>query len=647
VTAQQAKRSSTGDAGAAAERAHSGEINTLVDIYGKHERRIYRYCLSLLRNPEDAEDATQETFTRAAPFLPNLAGDLSAYLTTVARNICCDVVRARARRAVPLDNISVADRSVNPERESLDWDVVRRMWRQLSPSERLLFAYTFAGYRYEEIATRTGMSRPSVSVGLTRARRRLRDLATAIGALGLLPLGLRRLLDRLTRRVNSAMLSGQQVLVAVVEQAGATAATIIAALIAMSPGGGAPAMAATSAHHAHPAPEASITRAAQQAVALAPTTRTERAQPAPHRVAPAPAAQPLPPALNQAATDLQGYTTTPADSSANSVTASPDFAHDRTLFVTAVVNNNGCASGNVCPALFRSTDGGSSWARLWPGVYQGGLVLLPPTYPTDPGVFVINSGGGLMISPGGDGTFTNVVPGATSAAVAPGSAPGRARFAVIHSYNTLLSYTVGDTTALPGPALPTGMVAIGVAFVGGDRVLVTGYRIEPSGLSAVQVPMLVSCPLSGTCAAPVVLSDTAYGFVYLASGPMAPDGVVAYGPDHAYLSSNQGRSFSVVYTAPAGLAIDTAGTASTGAGSRLVLGLSASARPGHTTLMWSSDMGRTFHDASGDLDAVGRLVAANVLDDGDVILGLTSDTTGHFALRESAGDGHWAAPRPS
>jgi RNA polymerase sigma-70 factor, ECF subfamily len=630
---------------------YTGEVNTLVDIYSKHERRIYRYCLALLRNPDDAEDATQETFTRAAPFLPNLAGDLSAYLTTVARNICCDVVRARARRPISIDYVALPDRAVSPERQSIDWDVVRRMWRQLSPSERLLFAYTFAGYRYEEIASRTGMSRPAVSVGLTRARRRLRDLATAIGALGLLPLGVRRLLDRISRRANAALASGQQALLAAVEQMGAVTAGLLAGLVTLGAGGtaaavSAPAMAAAAYHSrgtdaltsAASGPAATVT---STAATSASSVASQAEQRAPH---PAPAPQPLAP-VNQAALALPGGDATPADTLATSVTTSPDYTHDGIVFMTGD-DFMGCANGSVCPALFRSEDRGASWARLWPATYQGGDVLLSPHYPADPGVFVLRPTVGLTVSPNGDGTFTTAVPAASAAAVAPDSAVGHARFAAVVN-GAVVTYTLGDAAPQPGPVLPAGFNPNGVVFATADRVVVAGWRLSTSGLTSMSEPVLANCPLSGVCGTPIPLPGANDAGVRTVPNRNLGGPLLVYSTRRAFLSTDSGLSFHGVFDAPADQVLEFASTGATTAGPRVVVSLADMATQRRSTVRYSDDLGATFTDATGNLDSLGTAIAIEVLPSGDMLVGLNADTTRHFALRLSSGNGVWAAPRPS
>ncbi|WP_019203192.1 RNA polymerase sigma factor [Tsukamurella sp. 1534] len=78
-------------------------FDRLVD---EHGAAVLRVCRAVL--PEhDAEDAWSETFLaalRAYPDLPDTA-NVEAWLVTIAHRKAIDVVRARARRAVPVGDV--------------------------------------------------------------------------------------------------------------------------------------------------------------------------------------------------------------------------------------------------------------------------------------------------------------------------------------------------------------------------------------------------------------------------------------------------------------------------------------------------------------------------------------------------------------
>ncbi len=74
----------------------------------RHQRRIYRLALHLLRDAAEAEDATQETFVRAYRALDRFDGRSEAFtwIYRIAVNLSLNVIRARKpnRKAVSSDD---------------------------------------------------------------------------------------------------------------------------------------------------------------------------------------------------------------------------------------------------------------------------------------------------------------------------------------------------------------------------------------------------------------------------------------------------------------------------------------------------------------------------------------------------------------
>ncbi len=631
-------------------KPRSESVNTLVDLYSHHQQRIYRYCLALLRNPDDAEDATQETFTRAAPFLPKLPGDLSAYLTTVARNICCDVVRARSRKSVPIDNVPLTDRRVSPERQSVDWDVVRRMWRQLTPSERLLFAYTFAGYKYEEIATRTGMSRPSVSVGLARARRRLRDLAAATGTLALLPLAVRRLLERIGRRAGAAANSAPAVVMQVADQAGVFVAGLVAGAFTASASVVAmPGMVPTAAHHSTTSSEPGSSPAAAAAAALT-TLGTNGANVASRpsgsarsSALPPPATPPA--ALAPATADLPGVGATPETTGINFMAASPQYSTDRTVYISGSVLGNDCVGymPSSCAALFRTSDAGATWTRLALIDNTAGSILLPPTYPADPAFFVVTTNVRLLGSSRGDGTFDWSVPAVTAAAIAPTSTTGHDRLATVVD-GAVAFFDAGNSTPQPGPALPASFVPTVIAYRDADHVVVGGY--SPSAAAGGIAESVTVCPLAGLCAPATVFPDPG-SFPIVSTLPGTPSNqlVVVTTSNHLFVSTDGGNSFKAALTAPGDRSLTTATVGEGPFGPRIVASSVDNSMMRHPVVLISDDLGATFTDATGNLNAISPLLTLSAYPDGTLLTGILASTTvNHFALRQSEATGVWIDP---
>lgn len=92
---------------ALARRAARGEQRAFAQIYESHHQEIYRYCLAILRNPSDAEDAMQSTMTAALRSLPGEQREIALrpWLFRIAHNESLSIVRLRrqspAREELP------------------------------------------------------------------------------------------------------------------------------------------------------------------------------------------------------------------------------------------------------------------------------------------------------------------------------------------------------------------------------------------------------------------------------------------------------------------------------------------------------------------------------------------------------------------
>jgi hypothetical protein len=348
--------------------------------------------------------------------------------------------------------------------------------------------------------------------------------------------------------------------------------------------------------------------------------------------------------IAQAVSNLPGATATPADTQAHTMTTSPGFSHDGIVFMTGSVYK-GCAQG-TCEALFRSDDAGASWSRLWLNTYQAGRVLLSPAFPADPTVFLLSQNVGLLAGTTDSPGPTLLLPRVTAATIAPDSTPGKARIAAVTAAGVLETYTVGDPAPVPGPALPPNMAVSDMAFAGPGVVVISGYEAAVGAQGgASQQALLVTCPLAGTCGSPIVLSDDALA-IRTTGAYGSP--LLAYSQRHAYLSTDGGATFVRIAAAPATQELMAAGIGTSPAGkTRTLASYVDAATMRHTTAAYSDDLGATWTDATGNLATDGYALSAQVLDGGNLLLGLLADAGGHFALAESSGNGHWAAPRVS
>ena len=78
-------------------RVAAGDQRAFAELFRRHQQALYGFCVSILRNPEDAADALQNTMAKAIQSLPGEDRELSLkpWLFRVAHNECIDMLRAR------------------------------------------------------------------------------------------------------------------------------------------------------------------------------------------------------------------------------------------------------------------------------------------------------------------------------------------------------------------------------------------------------------------------------------------------------------------------------------------------------------------------------------------------------------------------
>ena len=152
----------------------SSESNRPVDweaLVSQNENRLYRAALSLLGDPQEAEDAVQDAFVRYLERAPEELENPGAWLMRVLVNNCKSRLRLAWRRVGPLPDALPAP--AMEERE-----VLEELFA-LPPADRaVLHLYYYEGYTTDEVARITGQRPGTVRNRLSRAREKLRRLLT-------------------------------------------------------------------------------------------------------------------------------------------------------------------------------------------------------------------------------------------------------------------------------------------------------------------------------------------------------------------------------------------------------------------------------------------------------------------------------------
>lgn len=155
-----------------------------------HRPRIYRLMLGMLRDPDAAENLTQECFLKAYQNRHTYRGEasVSTWLIRIAINLVQDHRRSRrwafwrrlseAGPDAEITAASVSDGSPSPERSFLAREKLSAVWsaaERLSEQQRLVFTMRFVEeMSLDEIAAATSLTTGTVKSHLFRAVKAVR-----------------------------------------------------------------------------------------------------------------------------------------------------------------------------------------------------------------------------------------------------------------------------------------------------------------------------------------------------------------------------------------------------------------------------------------------------------------------------------------
>lgn len=162
--------------------AKEGDRGALEDLVSRSYRPAYTLALRLLRDPDDAAEATQEAYVRMVKGLKRFRDDgaFPTWLFKIVSNVCMSEMRKRSRRDTPTELEVVPD----PDPMDVEDLVAGRLLREqlaelvdgLPDTDRTaILLRDVYDLSTDESAEILGISPGAVKVRLHRARRRLRE----------------------------------------------------------------------------------------------------------------------------------------------------------------------------------------------------------------------------------------------------------------------------------------------------------------------------------------------------------------------------------------------------------------------------------------------------------------------------------------
>ncbi len=180
-------------------RAKTGELDAFETLTTRYEQRVFSLAMRMLRQEQDAEDVTQQTFLSALENLSGFRGEASfvTWLLRIASHAALKVIRKRqGLKTISLEEATEGSDQVDsiPHPEFIaDWrqspeqlvqkNEIQRLLNEalarLDEKHRLIFLLRdVEGLSVKETAEALGLSEANTKVRLLRARLQLREHLT-------------------------------------------------------------------------------------------------------------------------------------------------------------------------------------------------------------------------------------------------------------------------------------------------------------------------------------------------------------------------------------------------------------------------------------------------------------------------------------
>jgi len=181
------------------QRAQAGDLDAFEILTTRHERRVFSLAMRMLRQEQDAEDVTQQTFLSVVENLDGFRGEasFSTWLLRIATHAALKIIRKRkGLNLVSLEEATepsehsdtiphpefIADWRQSPEQMVQTRELQRLLdaaLARLDEKHRLVFLLRdVEGLSVKETAEALGLSEANTKVRLLRARLQLREQLT-------------------------------------------------------------------------------------------------------------------------------------------------------------------------------------------------------------------------------------------------------------------------------------------------------------------------------------------------------------------------------------------------------------------------------------------------------------------------------------
>jgi RNA polymerase sigma-70 factor, ECF subfamily len=171
------------------ELLRGGAVETAFErLVSRYEHKVFRLCCSVLRDPDQAQDAAQESLLRIWKALPKYdqRASLSTWIYTITRNRCLTAIeRRRSQESLSDPAVELEAEGMQasaPERDEDQAAILRELVDELPERYRnALTLYYYEDRAVGEVAQMLGVPEGTIKTNLHRARALLLERIRALG----------------------------------------------------------------------------------------------------------------------------------------------------------------------------------------------------------------------------------------------------------------------------------------------------------------------------------------------------------------------------------------------------------------------------------------------------------------------------------
>ena len=143
------------------------------EIYNRYSRKIFSYCLCLLRDRDAVKDVFQDSFINFYNNPPVYNSNVSAYLFTISRNLCYNVLKKKNYKLPETDVNMVFDAVESYENHEL-FGLLMASLELLDEKYREIYVLReINGLSFQEIVEISGLTLPNAKSRFLRAKEKI------------------------------------------------------------------------------------------------------------------------------------------------------------------------------------------------------------------------------------------------------------------------------------------------------------------------------------------------------------------------------------------------------------------------------------------------------------------------------------------